>query len=85
MGEEATPEMREIAAKLGEGLEVKGKILKISVPCDEVPARVTQELAALPTQDLTIEDVGIEVAIRDLFAGGAQHQAQEAAKNAALG
>ncbi len=84
LSEEITPAMREIAQSLGEGLEVEGKVLKISVPRDDVPGRVTQLLSSLPTQDLAIEDVEIEAVIRDLFARGAQNQLQQAQENAAL-
>ncbi len=82
--DEITPAMREIAENLGQGLEIEGTTLKISVPRDDVPNRVTQLLAALPVQDLAIEDVEIEAVIRDLFARGAQNQQKEARENAAL-
>ncbi len=85
LGEEITPAMQVIAENLGEGLEVEGRILKISVPRDDVPARVTQLLAELPVQDLAIEDVEIEAVIRDLFARGALKQTEGTQENAALG
>lgn len=67
LSEEMTPEMRKLAENLGENVENEGQLLKISIPRDEVPARVTQLLAGLPVQDLAIEDVEIEAVIRDLF------------------
>lgn len=78
LAEDATPAMRDFAAGVGEGLETEGAVLKLSVPRDDVPARVTQLLAGLPVLDLAIEDVEIEAVIRDLFARGAAEQALQA-------
>ncbi|MBW3637226.1 MAG: ABC transporter ATP-binding protein [Armatimonadetes bacterium] len=70
LGEEITPVMHTIAQSLGENVESEGVVLRLSVPRDDVPARVTQLLAALPVQDLAVEDVEIEAVIRDLFGRG---------------
>ncbi len=83
--QEITPQMKEIASNLGESLEIEGLRLKISVPRDEVPARVTQLLALLPVQDMAIEDVEIEAVIRDVFARNAtSDEAEQTKENAAL-
>jgi len=65
--ENLSPEMRKTVETLGENLEIEGMLLKLSVPRDDVPARVTALLAALPVGDLSIEEVEIEAVIRDLF------------------
>jgi ABC-2 type transport system ATP-binding protein len=65
--QEITPAMHAIAESLGQNIEVEGTLLKLSVPRDEVPARVTRLLAELPVDDLAIEDVEIEAVMRDLF------------------
>lgn len=82
--EEITPEMQQLAASLGENLEIEGLLLKLSVPRNEVPARVTQLLAGLPVQDLAVEDVEIEAVIRDLFDRNAGEEADLAEEKAPL-
>ncbi|HEX8463687.1 MAG TPA: ABC transporter ATP-binding protein [Abditibacterium sp.] len=75
LSEEISPQMRQIAESLGENLEVEGFLMKLSVPRDAVPDRVTKLLAALPVQDLAIEDIEIEAVIRDLFSRNAAVEA----------
>ncbi len=52
---------------LGEEATVEGHLLSLTVPRDEVPARVAGLLQTLPVDDLAVEDVEIEMVIRDLF------------------
>jgi len=66
---EATPDATqlELAARLGENVEVEGARLSLSVPRDDVPERVSQLLSALPVQDLEMADVELETVIKDVF------------------
>ena len=65
---EPTPEHLALAAQYGTDITVEGPRLSVSIPRDEVPLRVAALLQALPAQDLAVEDVEIEAAIRELFA-----------------
>jgi ABC-2 type transport system ATP-binding protein len=64
---EITPDMSQLANSIGENVETDGLLLKLSVPRDEVPSRVTKLLSSFAVDDLAIEDVEIEAVIRDLF------------------
>jgi hypothetical protein len=48
-------------------MEVEGYQLTVAVPREQVPEHVRSLLAALPVEDLAVEDVGVETVIRDLF------------------
>ncbi len=58
---------RELAATLGEAVEVEGARLSLSVPRDDVPESVSRLLAAFDVQDLEIADVELETVIKDVF------------------
>jgi ABC-2 type transport system ATP-binding protein len=60
----------------GDEIESDGYNLVVTVPRDEVPARVATLLQTLPVDDLTVEDVEIESVIRDLFARHTEERAE---------
>jgi ABC-2 type transport system ATP-binding protein len=55
------------ANELGEEITHEGWNVELSIPRDEVPARVAALLQTLPVDDLAVEDVAVEHVIRDLF------------------
>ena len=57
-----------LAHELGENIEHEGARLSLSVPREEVPARVNQLLASLDVLDLSVAQVEIESVIRQMFA-----------------
>ena len=61
----------QLAHQLGENIEHEGARLSLSVPREDVPARVNQLLAQLPVLDLSVAEVEIESVIRQMFSQGA--------------
>ena len=57
-----------LAESLGENVEREGARLSLSVPREDVPARVNQLLAQLPVLDLSVAEVEVETVIREMFA-----------------
>jgi ABC-2 type transport system ATP-binding protein len=64
---EATAEELDRAKSIDPQMEVEGYQLTVAVPREQVPEHVRSLLAALPVEDLAVEDVGVETVIRDLF------------------
>jgi ABC-2 type transport system ATP-binding protein len=64
---EPTEEELSRAREWGEEVTHEGWNVELSVPRDEVPARVAALLQALPAKDLAVEEVQIEHVIRELF------------------
>lgn len=60
-------ELKQRLDGLHSSAETEGRNLIVTVPRDEVPARVAQLLQALPVDDLAVEDVELETVMRDLF------------------
>ena len=56
-----------LANQLGENVQHEGARLSLSVPREEVPARVNVLLASLPVLDLSVAEVEIETVIREMF------------------
>lgn len=64
---EATAEELAKAQAIDAQMQVEGYQLTVAVPREQVPEHVRLLLAALPVEDLAVEDVGVETVIRDLF------------------
>ncbi len=60
-------EQLQLANEVGENIEHEGARLSLSVPREEVPARVNTLLARLPVLDLSVAEVEIETVIREMF------------------
>lgn len=76
--EPSITELAAIKAMDGEAAP-DGYQLTIAVPRDQVPEHVTELLALLPVEDLTVEDMAVESVIKDLFISGPSSSATNAA------
>lgn len=60
------PDVR-VLESLGEDVEIEGLRISLSVPRDEVAARVGELLRILDVEDLAVEEIEIERVIREMF------------------
>ena len=63
-----------LARELGENVQHEGARVSLSVPREEVPARVNRLLASLPVLDMSVAEVEIESVIREMFSAGDSSQ-----------